>query len=149
MAEAPLNEPLLVTYYTGAYPERRVITTEEGRQGWLSAARFYTISDLIRAAEIVAAITPEGCELLPELITGVGNPDHCIWLDPALHVRVKVRKLAPPVRYEYVAEEHERTAKVGDWVWLPGLDWCEVLPENVANLNGTVQLCARRVEVKP
>lgn len=99
-----------------------------------------------KSEEIMAAMTPEGCEYTGTDVIRVDGYD--AEGDEVVSVRVYFRRIAPPVEYRWEAEEHERTVKVGDWVWIRGLGWREVFAENVANFNGTVQLCARRVEVK-
>lgn len=99
---------------------------------------FYCIADLLRAAEIVAAITPEGYEY--ESVAGVDhdlNSQYC-WR------RVNFRRIAPPVEYEYVTDGKVRKAKLGDYIALrQGM-------VEVGYLRGDEppQLCFRRVEVK-
>lgn len=140
MSEAPLNESLLIALGSGGYGCAHF----ENRGVHINGALgFWALSDLLRAAEILAAITPEGYEYHESDSIGVS-----VNLESACR-SVYFRKLPPPVRYEFVAEEKRRLCVIGDWVWLDG-KWTEICSENWPAYGGTCEyLCARRVEVKP
>lgn len=142
MSEAPLNVPLLL-----ADPNRPSGWTYgefSARDSMHKFNGFFVLSDLLRAAEILAAITPEGCELLPELIHAPDDPKACISLHPDLHVRVKIRKLAPPVEYRYECEAEPREARIGDWIRSDD-KWVEVKKFGFLR---EPRLCYTRREVK-
>ncbi len=137
MSEAPLNTPILLVYTDGSHRH----TTLHGPvipAQWGLVKGFYTFSDLLRAAEIVAAIMPEGYEYEA---AGDVEPD-----TQAKHVwrRVSFRRIAPPVEYEYVTDGKERKPRPGDWIPMHG-GFSEV---RAGDINFESQLCYRRVEVK-
>jgi len=123
MSEAPLNDEILLVRDDGTYAA--ICTGDYPRfpPHWIG---FYLIADLLRAAEIVDKITPEGYEYYVEDKT------------------IRFRKLPPLVRYRWEAEEGVRKIQIGDWWWDQyHQNW--KLAES--DKNG-VGLCARRVEVK-
>lgn len=143
MAEAPLNELLLLQDQTR--PKGWSMGEFTRKESIGHFAGFYRIADLLRAAEIVAEITPEGYKYDESDPVGIS-----VNLQSACR-SVYFRKLPPPVRYEFVAEERERQPRAGDWVWDIDDDNRPVWKEVHSCVAGMLppQLCARRVEVKP
>lgn len=138
MSEAPLNEPILIRYLKGLSGWTATSYRSRGFENDPELKGFYLISDLLRAAEIVAAITPEGCVYVKH---GCSGP----LPSGRLSREVFFEKLPPPVRYDFVAEEKPRIAVKGDWIWIAN-EWQIV--DDPERLLAT-HLCARRVEVKP
>ena len=107
------------------------------------AMRRYCEEPKLAAEMNLAAITPEGYEYASHEYGGG------IDTGQIRHVHVRFRKLAPPVRYEYVTDQEYRFAKVGDFLLQGDGDWVEV-DESLARVCADApRLCYRRVEVKP
>jgi len=131
MSEAPVGEDILLQYSDGTFA---VHALGEGRM--TSAIGFYEISNLLRAAQILDEITPDGYEY--------SDLDSAALYEISASRRVYFRRIPPPVEYEYVTDGVKRTPRVGDW--LPQLDqWIEV---KAISASALAELCYRRVEVK-
>ena len=142
MAEAPLNEQVLVIDKDGMTQLCVFPHAPLGSQ-WEPTKGFITVADLLRAATFLAAITPDGyeydrgCGLTEPLSSG------------KVARQITFRKIAPPVRYEWIAEGERRDCRIGDWVWADG-KWTEIRSDNWPAYGSPGKwLCARRVEVKP
>ncbi len=147
MSEAPLNEPILLIYTDGSHRH----TTLHGPvifAQWGLVKGFYTFPDLLRAAEIVAAIAPEGMAYFEHDTERVSQ-------DRSVASRmIYFRRIDPPVEYRYEAEDSKRVPTNDDYVW-SGLRWIDyetwlrecVRPCKLDQDTATA-LCARRVEVK-
>ncbi len=100
MSEAPLNKQLLVILVSGEFALIS-LSSERVKTGWAQTPgvqNFYEVSELIRAAEIVAAITPEGYEY--EAYDHYDRATDGAWICRT----VWFWRLAPPVEYEYVTD---------------------------------------------
>lgn len=134
MAEAPDDELIVIAYINGKYSCACFRHGEERRGGQGHAIGFVTIGDLLRAAEIVEKITPEG-------MIYDSHEDATIYSQ----VLVRFRKLPPPVRYEWATDGVERKP-------IAGQDYIKGIPSmRIASIHDeeTPRLCFRRVEVKP
>ena len=141
MSDAPLKERVLVIRASGEHATIS-LPNDRLRVDWAQAPGvlgFYTFSDLLRAAAIPAAITPEGYEYASHEHGGGTDTDQI------RYVHVRFRRIAPPVEYEYIAEAEPRIARSGDWV-REGWQWKLVKADE--HPYGGPQLCYRRVEVK-
>lgn len=137
MAEAPLGEKVIIVRsdgVTGCYVKGQGVLTGGD---WVG---FYTIADLLRAAEIVEKFTPEGYTYSD--LNGVQHHGN------SCSRTIFFRKLAPPVRYEFVTDEEKRWPIAGDWIDTPG-GWFEIKPYDQSESRYSSQRCFRRVEVKP
>lgn len=149
MSEAPLGVPLIVSRNHGN-PELRTLSNSYALGPEYSG--FWILSDLLRAAEILAGITPEGWELTGDLIKTFRGDTSDKWTS-GVHceqyaILAAVRRIAPPVEYEYVTDQKYRFAKVGDFLLQGDGEWVEV-DESLARVCADApRLCFRRVEVK-
>lgn len=136
MSEAPSPKWLIVLMADGSH--KHIFSHNETFKTRPDIVGFYDVDDLLRAAEILAAITPEGYEYEA---AGDVEPD-----TEAKHIwrRVTFRRIAPPVEYEYVTDGKERKPRPGDWIPMHG-GFSEV---RAGDINFEPQLCYRRVEVK-
>lgn len=108
---------------------------------------FYLLADVLAAVELLRAITPDGCELLPELIHALNDPKACVSLHPDLHVRVKVRKLPEPVEVRYECGVTPKRIAVGEY-FQPVAGTFICANEALAEALTQPIICYRRVEVK-
>ena len=140
MAEAPAGVPILVLHANGDYDA--VTLHLDATKRAPSNASFITIADLLRAAEIVEKITPEGF-----VYCGHEKP---IRRENTTTVLVAFRKLPQPVRYEYVTDGKVREPLPDDYIYSVG-EWRQykLLQEQFSKSYDGPQLCYRRVEVKP
>jgi hypothetical protein len=139
ISEAPLKENILVKKRTTDTWVTLSMVHESSRWEWQGYYEgFILVSDLLRAAEILAEITPEGMAYFEHDTERVSQ-------DRSVASRmIYFRRLAPPVKYEWIAEQTVREIKPGDWWWCDHRrNW--QLAESDKNGIG---LCARRVEAK-
>lgn len=134
MSEAPFGKKIIIVRndgITGCYVKGQGVLTGDD---WVG---FYEISDLLRAAEILAAITPEGFQY-------DSHEDSTKW-PSYLHCQrvVNFRRIAPPVEYEYVASDKPRMQMLGDYELLSDGKF------HLADLHPPTEgIYFRRVEVK-